>query len=85
MADSGTCSNNRNDLCWVSSSPPTAGNGVRPYSDVHDFCSLGSIGIIAPVSSVTDSVESVIEGQSSKTDENKRYPGHYLGRTRRHK
>ena len=55
MTDSNTCSDNQNDLCCISSSPPTAGNGVRPYSDVHDFLSLGSIGINAPVSSMTDS------------------------------
>ena len=39
------------------------------------FPSHSSRGIDAPVSSVTDSVESVIEGNSSKTDENKRYSG----------
>ena len=80
MTDSGTCSNNQNDLCCISSSHLTAGNGVRPYSDVHDFWSLGSRGINSPVSSVTDSVESVIEGKSSKTDENKRYSGALPGK-----
>ena len=55
MTDSGTCSDNQNDLCCISSSPPTAGNGVRPHSGVHDFWSLGSIlRINAPVSSMTD-------------------------------
>ena len=58
MTDSGVCSNNQNDLCCISSSPPTAGNGVRPYSDVHDFWLLGNRGIDSPVSSLTDSVES---------------------------
>ena len=60
MTDSGACSNNQNDLCCISSSPPTAGNGVRPYSDVHDFWLLGSRRIDSSVSSVTDSVESVM-------------------------
>ena len=55
MADSGTCSDKQNDLCCISSSLPTAGNGVRPYSHVHHFWPLGSIGIKAPVSSTTDS------------------------------
>ena len=68
MTDSGACSNNQNNLCCISSSPPTAGNGVRPYSDVHHFWLLGNRGIDSPVSSVTDSVESVIEGKSTMTD-----------------
>ena len=46
---------------------------LRGHSNVHDFWSLGSIGIDVPVSSMTDSVESIIEGKSSKTDENRRY------------
>ena len=75
MTDSGTCSNNQNDLCCISSSPQTAGNGVRPYSDVHDFWSLRSRGNDAPVFSMTDSVDLVVEGKSSKTDEYKRYSG----------
>ena len=75
MTDSGTCSNNQNDLCCISSSSSTAGNGVRLYSDLHDFWSLRSRGIDAPVSSMTDSVDLVMEGISSKTDEFKRYTG----------
>ena len=74
MTESGTCSNNQNDLCCISSSPLTAGNGVRLYSDLHNFWSLGSRGIDSPVSSVTDSVESV------KADENKRYSGALPGK-----
>ena len=85
MTDSGTCSNNQNYLCCISSSPLTARNYVRPYSDVHDFWSLGSRGIDSPVSSVTDSVESVIEGKSSKTCENKRYSGTLPGREKQAK
>ena len=50
------------------------------YSDVHDFWLLGSSGIDLPVSSVTDSVESVIEGKSSKTEKNKRYSGALPGK-----
>ena len=42
LTDLGPCSNNQNDLCCISSSPPMAGKGVRPYSDVNDFWSLGS-------------------------------------------
>ena len=75
MTDSGACSINQNDLCCISSSPPTAGNGVRPCSDVHDFWSLRSRGIDASVSSMTDSVDLVVEGKSSKTNEYKRYSG----------
>ena len=55
MTDRGTCSDNQNDLCCISSSLLMAGNGVRPYSDVHGSRSLGSIGINAPVSSMIDS------------------------------
>ena len=75
MTDSGACSNNQNDLCCISFSPPTAGNSVRPCSDVHEFWSLKSRGIDAPVSSMTDSVDLVVEGKSSKTNEYKRYYG----------
>ena len=75
MTDSGACSNNQNDLCCISSSPPTAGNGMRPCSDVHDFWSLRSRGIDAPVSSMTDSVDLVVEGKSSKTNEYQSYSG----------
>ena len=69
MTDSGTCSNNQNDLYCISSSPPTAGNGVRPYSVVHDFWSLRSRGVNAPVSSMANSVELVMKDKSFKTDE----------------
>ena len=55
MTDTGNCSDNQNDLCCISSSPPMAGNGVHLYSDVHSSRSLGSIGINAPVSSMIDS------------------------------
>ena len=65
MTASGICSNNQNDLCCISSSPPMAGNGVPPYSDVHNFWSFRSRGIDAPVSSMTDSVDLVVEGKSS--------------------
>ena len=75
MTDSGACSNNQNDLSCISSSPLTAGNGVRPCSDVHDFWALRSRGIDAPVSSMTDSVDLVVEGKSSKPNEYKRYSG----------
>ena len=78
MTDSSTCSNNQNDLCCISSSPPMAGNGVRPYSDVHDFWSLRSRGVNAPVSSMADSVELVMKVKSFKTDEYKRYSGALL-------
>ena len=65
MTASGICSNNQNDLCCISSSPPMAGDGVPPYSDVHNFCSFRSRGIDAPVSSMTYSVDLVVEGKSS--------------------
>ena len=85
MTDASTCSNNQNNLCCISPSPPTAGNGVHPYSDVHNFWSLGSGGIDAPVSSMTDSVEAVMEGKSSKTDKNKRYYGALSGKDKEEK
>ena len=43
-------------LCCTASSPPTAGNGGS-CRDIHDFWSLESIGIDAPISIMTGSVE----------------------------
>ena len=43
-------------LCCISSSSLTAGNGGS-CKNIHDFWSLESIGIVAPISTMTDSEE----------------------------